>query len=491
MPYAPVIADSRFTASMVGHWVAPGSGLTMFDLNYGINGAFTNGPTHTIDDRGNPAIQFSGSNNIDMGDNDRHDMHTSDWAVTCKFRYLTTAVSFPQLVNKYGGAHGYGMEIVDDGGADDGKIRCWIKDASTRTNALSGTATAKDGAWHNVAAVWDRDGNLTVYLDGVAGTAVSISSYSATDIFNAFKLRFGAGDDGLGSPSNYLTGMIRDVRIYNRVLSQAEVVALTQTDMQTPRLLRRRRGILLGSTTLLTNLRAYYKFDDDAIDAHNGWNLTANNSPTYEAAALNNGTKLVAASSQYFNEAGGHDFEVKVSGFSISSWVKPTTLTDWDTIASYRNGDKQGQFIAEWDLNGRVHFIRWTGPSVNVDTYTTAANSVTAGVMYHVAITCGATAKIYIDGTSVGTTDTTQGNGWEDVRQLEIGRAYPGAAYYANGVIDELGIWGRELTASEVTSLYNSGTPKAYSTFGTTTTLPALLEGGILRGGLQPMGGGL
>ena len=491
MPLAPVIADSRFTASQVGQWVSPGSGLTMFDLNYGINGTFTSSPTHTIDDRGSPAIQFNGLNHIDMGDNDRHDMHTSDWSVTCKFRYLATAVNFPQLVNKYGGAHGYGMEIVDDGGADDGKIRCWIKDASTRTNALSGTATAKDGAWHNVAAVWDRDGNLTVYLDGVAGTAVSISSYSATDIVNAFKLRFAAGDDGGGSPSNLFSGMIRDVRIYNRVLSGAEVVALTQTDMQTPRLLRPRRGILLGSTTLLTNLRVYYKFDDDGVDAHNGWNLTANNSPTYEAGALNNGTKLASASSQYFNEAGGHDLEAKVSGFSISAWIKPTTLAEWNAIASYRNGDKAGQFMFRSTLAGRISFIRWSDYNTNVD-YSTNTGLIAAGTMYHVVATfTGTTCVIYINGSSVSVGSGTASNSWGNVRQLEVGRVYTGSSNHANSLIDEFGIWGRTLTASEVTSLYNSGTPKAYSTFGNTLVLPALLEGDAMRCGFQPMGGGL
>ena len=37
--------------------------------------------------------------------------------------------------------------------------------------------------------------------------------------------------------------------------------------------------------------------------------------------------------------------------------------------------------------------------------------------------------------------------------------------FYLNGKIDELYLWNKELTSTEVTTLYNSGTGKFYPTF--------------------------
>ena len=45
---------------------------------------------------------------------------------------------------------------------------------------------------------------------------------------------------------------------------------------------------------------------------------------------------------------------------------------------------------------------------------------------------------------------------------FNLGRRPLGNSYYYNGILDEIGVWDRELTSTEVTELYNSGSGKQY-----------------------------
>lgn len=53
------------------------------------------------------------------------------------------------------------------------------------------------------------------------------------------------------------------------------------------------------ASTLLTGLRAYYKFDSNSNDTLATYNGTDNNTPTYTAGKISNAVTLVSASSQY------------------------------------------------------------------------------------------------------------------------------------------------------------------------------------------------
>ena len=175
---------------------------------------------------GNPAVDYAllfDGNNDYVTMTDVNDVGTSDFTISTWFRYSATENTLPQLINKYNGGMGYGLEIVDDGSEDDGKIRAFIKNASARINALSTGATAKDGDWHHVAATWDRDGNLTVYLDGIAGTSVSINTQSGDDIQNALAFVIGAEND---HTAQFFKGFINEVAFWTAVLNEAQVQTL-------------------------------------------------------------------------------------------------------------------------------------------------------------------------------------------------------------------------------------------------------------------------
>ena len=82
------------------------------------------------------------------------------------------------------------------------------------------------------------------------------------------------------------------------------------------------------------------------------------------------------------------------------------------------------------------------------------------------------TLKIYINGSEVTTSATTfsQGGGIEDsdgpIEPVYVGFGRnPSGFYLRQSLIDEFGYWNQALTASQVSSLYNSGVPTDLTTF--------------------------
>lgn len=96
------------------------------------------------------------------------------------------------------------------------------------TNDISGTWTP--GTWYHV--VFTYDGSLTtndplIYWDGVSQTVNETSTPSGSTVSrNGARLFVGNLDTSASDYANALDGIIFDPRIYNRILTQAEITAL-------------------------------------------------------------------------------------------------------------------------------------------------------------------------------------------------------------------------------------------------------------------------
>lgn len=84
----------------------------------------------------------------------------------------------------------------------------------------SGTPTANQ--WYFVAVTFDRDGNATLYVDGVAKNSTSISSLNGNCTTTA-KLAIGSYSYNTGIFGVYFTGTVDLVTLYSRLLSASEV----------------------------------------------------------------------------------------------------------------------------------------------------------------------------------------------------------------------------------------------------------------------------
>ncbi len=92
--------------------------------------------------------------------------------------------------------------------------------------------SVNDGLWHHVAVTWRRsDGRVQIYKDGTLAFTGNIAA--GTSITGGGALVLGQDQDVVGGgfdPRQACRGLLDEVRIYNRVLTQAEI----QSDMGAP-----------------------------------------------------------------------------------------------------------------------------------------------------------------------------------------------------------------------------------------------------------------
>jgi RHS repeat-associated protein len=239
-----------------------------------------------------------------------------------------------------------------------------------------------------------------------------------------------------------------------------------------------------ASTTLPDNNIAYWKFDEssgNASSAVGGNTFTNNNSVAFSAGKINNAASF--SGNNFFNiddaSQTGLDFS---SDFSVSAWVNFSVLLS--------NGDNF-QLINKW--NDTVSAPKWsymfnvknnsgtyqlvfatyrgTSGSFTLGDYSEVVKnfpSLTTNTWYHIVVTkSGTTVTFYINGSLLDSGTLAFSNIADSNADVRTGRGWGGSTS-ANAKVDEVGMWNRALTASEVTQLYNSGSGLQYP-FSTTT----------------------
>jgi hypothetical protein len=108
--------------------------------------------------------------------------------------------------------------------ADNGTIFVQANDGAGTVNSFNTTGNVSDDLWHNIAYVYDQAGGTTVYIDGVAAGSQATTRPWSWD--PAQQIELGRSHDGYWKAFN---GAMDDFRIYNRMLSAAEVALLASS----------------------------------------------------------------------------------------------------------------------------------------------------------------------------------------------------------------------------------------------------------------------
>jgi len=101
-----------------------------------------------------------------------------------------------------------------------------------------------------------------------------------------------------------------------------------------------------------------------------------------------------------------------------------------------------------------------------------AIGTISVGTWYHFAVTTNGTStlKLYVNGVEKGAgAPLTYGSSWSNFNApsslpLDIG-ARTSNNQYGNQLMDEVAIFGSELSASDITAIYNSGVPDDLSSY--------------------------
>ena len=194
-------------AELVGWWrFDEGSGTVANDSSgYGNDGTFNGDPQWAVGMLGG-ALEFDGTDDyIEVPDNESLQL----WErFTLAAWIYQVESSSSRIIDKIGAGTANGPHLDTHPG--------------TKLRSCSGTciSTAADHTleeWHHVAVTFD-EGDVKLYVDGSIEAEGSAPSPLAG---NSLPLRIGADSDG----QSLFYGLIDDARVYNRALTEAEILA--------------------------------------------------------------------------------------------------------------------------------------------------------------------------------------------------------------------------------------------------------------------------
>lgn len=210
---------------------------------------------------------------------------------------------------------------------------------------------------------------------------------------------------------------------------------------------------------LTDNLNAYYKFDNGAIttDSVGAYTLT------------NEGTVASSASGKigYGADFGSSGTTKKLSRtdnmglaqapWTCNFWVNfaslPGTNTQFDLFHIRNTTSSNNRLSLNLDYRNESGTYKWNLNIAGVENKVT--QTVSTGTYYMVTIGWNGT-NFTIDINNSNIITTVRGAGADAANDTSIGN-YVGNSRQLFGLIDELGIWSKALSAGEKTSLYNSG----------------------------------
>ena len=208
--------------------------------------------------------------------------------------------------------------------------------------------------------------------------------------------------------------------------------------------------------SLLTNIERYYKLDGngtESVSAQNG--VDTNSNLVWVSGKINQGVDFTGGNTSRELVAPGLDL---VTDLTISFWVYVKGSSFYGPVVCNMVGG--GGATTNYNVMQVGQNIQLFGK--NDSTYGSGTGTLSLNTWYHVVITrtTGGTATYYVNGSSVNS-----GSGQvpfsTPTASLRIGHRQDHYNVF-DGIIDELGIWSRVLSGTEITDLYNAGAGFTY-----------------------------
>jgi len=310
---------------------------------------------------------------------------------------------------------------------------------------VQGTTIVDDGAWHHVAAVWYGSNIVTLYVDGVQQTNISPDPLPSMNIASSGHLNIGQ----LWQYGGNFVGLVDEVQIFNRALCASEIQAIynagsagecrpTPTPTPNP-----------TCTPPPPDMVSWWPGDDNANDIQNSNNGILQNGASFAAGKVGRAFSFDGVGSYVVvPDSPNLDFS-PISPLTVDAWVFRTSNSSIQHILGKRPGCG-GQISYQLVyVQGALVFGGDAGTGVQ-------GGDIPLNAWTHVAGTFdGSTWSVYVNGGLVGRNCAGGTLGPVTDAPLTIGTSGDCAPF--GGLVDEVELFNRALSASEIQAIVNAG----------------------------------
>ncbi len=296
-----------------------------------------------------------------------------------------------------------------------------------------------NNTWSHVCYVFDGN-NVDLYANGnsIATTTNSDTPGSPSEI--------GARDDQ-GDGNWY--GTLDDIRVYNKALTALEIKQIYNAGKE-----YKQNVSMPGGNDLSSGLLGWFTFDGPYL-LKNVKDRSNQGNNGYISGFTSTSTAVIPGKMGQAIKFDGVDDKISTlsdfigtSAITVSVWIKPELLNSTQRILS--NG--KTELTIEPSLNRGAFKIDIAGVAFS------ANNSLTLNKWIHIVATrtSGGITNIYINGSLSGTVDQALGTPVSGTTNVIIGNVSDGSSGF-KGSMDDMRIYNRVLSASQILQLYNMG----------------------------------
>ena len=476
----PAPADTTLLDDLLAYWSLDESSGTRYDSHTrDVDLADHDTVTAITGIQGNAAFfdETNGTNGAylsgDAADYDTLALGTGDYALAFWARVDT-------LFGQFNGFFSTGAWSTTNPGVNvamrdaNGAFYAFISDGNIRKD-LSVAGPSLD-TWFFAVVNYDRDGDMTIYLDGVEKGSLDISALADSSI---------VGNRINMSPqfTERLHGAMDEMGVWGRTLTQSEITWLYNVGNG------RTYGDIVG---LKDSLLAYWPLDESSgtrYDSHTrDVDLSDVDTVTAIAGIVDDAAFFDAATTggdgSYLNgDAADYDTLAMGTGdYAVAFWGRA------DSLFGQYNGffstgawsaTNPGVNVAMRDANGAFYAFLSDGNTRKE--LSVAGPSLKTWFFAVVNFDRDGDMTVYLDGVEKGSVDIST-----LADSSIVGNRLTFSAEFTErlrGAMDEAGVWGRTLTQSEITWLYNSGNGRTYGDFCTDASTCNTGSGSQARGG--------
>ncbi|MBS1794234.1 MAG: carboxypeptidase regulatory-like domain-containing protein [Acidobacteria bacterium] len=333
-----------------------------------------------------------------------------------------------------------------------GQLRGLIGNASQYTRALSNFAPPT-GVWTHLAFTYDYTGGVStlhLYANGVEVTS-SVDGTANLPLFydaNPYPLLIGA-DFESNAPQFFLDGQADEVSVYGRALAQSEIFDIVQQGSYG-------KCAPTPCAQAPNNLVSWFAGEGNALDSKSNNHGALQNGATYANGKVGQAFSFDGTDDRVL-VPNSPSLDITGNQMTIEAWINPTVVTGDRQIVSMATGvavpgsRKYGLFIQNGRLGAEVRTTDAYYGSAPTD------GDIAPNVFTHIALVYNGSQLIrYINGAAVGSPVPLTGNIVASNGVFSIGQFATDGASSFQGVIDEVGVYDRALSASEISSVYNA-----------------------------------